>query len=166
MAVIIRNTSSAEPAPAAPVKADGRPYRFEMIHAGGARRGYADDPAELIDMLIPEPPEDGTARVRLALDMQVRLQAELAAGRSLDACTEAERAVLLGPRHEPPAPARWTAPIPLVLVSTFYQPTGALPRPSGPADLQIWLDPADDWTLLTSLHAAGLITVNAYRSRS
>jgi hypothetical protein len=190
MAVLVRNPSSAQPPPAAPAGADGRPYRFEMIHAGGNRRGYADDPAELVAMLIPEyaeygeHPEHGehvalperpdyielatdaeraVARVRLVLDMQVRLQAQLAAGRALDACTEAERAVLLGPRHEPPAPSRWEAPVPLVLISTFYEPTGPLPRPSGPAALQVWLDPADDWTLLTSLHTAGLITVNRSR---
>lgn len=172
MAVLVRNTSSSEPPPAAPAGADGRPYRFEMIHAGGTRRGYADDPAELVAMLIPEhvgyaelatDAERAVARVRLVLDMQVRLQAQLAAEWPLDACTEAERAVLLGPRHEPPAPSRWEAPVPLVLISTFYEPTGPLPKPSGPADLQLWLDPADDWTLLTSLHTAGLITVNRSR---
>ncbi|MFB4289865.1 hypothetical protein ACBI99_19650 [Nonomuraea sp. ATR24] len=166
MSVIIANPSSAEPPPAAPAGPDGLPYRFEMIHAGGRLRGYAGEPAELVAMLVPGyaelPGEDGraAARVRLALDLQVRLQAELAAGR-LGACTAEERAVLLGPRHEPPAPARWTAPVPLVLVAAFYEPAGPLPRPSGPAGLQVWLDPADDWTLLTSLHTAGLITVNA-----
>ncbi|MEV1174488.1 hypothetical protein [Nonomuraea sp. NPDC049784] len=166
MAVIIRNTSATEPPPAPPVKGDGRPYRYEMIHAGGTYRGYADDPVELIGMLVPgyvrlaTDDERATARVRLAMDMQVRLQAQLAAGQ-LDACGEAERAVILGGRHEPPAPSRWEAPVPLVLVSTFYEPAGAVPRPSGPAELQVWLDPADDWTLLTSLHAAGAITVSA-----
>ncbi|MFI7132174.1 hypothetical protein ACIBQ1_41310 [Nonomuraea sp. NPDC050153] len=165
MTVIIRNTSAMEPPPAAPVNGDGRPYRHEMIYAGGTYRGYADDAAELVGMLIPgyaalaTDGERATARVRLALDLQVRVQAELAAGPRLDACGEAERAVVLGARHEPPAPARWEAPVPLVLVSTFYEPAGALPRPSGPAELQVWLDPADDWTLLTSLHTAGAIFV-------
>ncbi|MEV1001075.1 hypothetical protein [Nonomuraea sp. NPDC050202] len=166
MTVIIRNVSAAEPPPAPPVNAEGRPYRYEMIYSGGAFRGYADEPAELVGMLVPGYPELGTdgeraaARVALALDVQVRLQAELAAGR-LGACGEAERVVLLGGRHEPPAPARWTAPVPLVLVASFYRPAGALPRPSGPAELQVWLDPADDWALLTSLHTAGVITVGA-----
>ncbi|MFB4268566.1 hypothetical protein [Nonomuraea sp. GTA35] len=166
MTVIIRNVSAAEPPPGPPVNAEGRPYRYEMIYSGGAFRGYADEPAELVGMLVPGYPELGTdgereaARVALALDVQVRLQAELAAGR-VGACGEAERAVLLGGRHEPPAPARWTAAVPLVLVASFYRPSGALPRPSGPAELQVWLDPADDWTLLTSLHTAGVITVGA-----
>ncbi|MFI7642443.1 hypothetical protein [Nonomuraea sp. NPDC049400] len=136
-----------------------------MIYAGGTYRGYADDFAELVEMLVPgyaslaTDGERASARVRLAMDMQVRTQAQLAAGGQLDACSEAERVVILGGRHEPPAPARWEAPVPLVLVSTFYEPAGVLPRPSGPADLQVWLDPADDRTLLTSLHMAGVIVV-------
>ncbi|QFY13242.1 hypothetical protein GBF35_47695 [Nonomuraea phyllanthi] len=169
MAVTLRNPSALEPVPAAPLKGDGLPYRYEMIHAGGSCRGYADDPAELVEMLAPgyaslaTPGERSAARVRLAMDAQVRLQAQLASGGRLDACDEADRAVILGGRHEPPAPARWEAPVPLVLISTFYEPAGPLPRPSGPADLQVWLDPADDWTLLTSLHTAGVITVNVRR---
>jgi hypothetical protein len=140
MAVTIRNTAATEPPPAAPTD-DGRPYRFEMIYAGGTYRGYADDPAELIGMLVPGYAELGTdaeraeARVRLAMDLQVRLQAQLAVGGE---------------------------PVPAVLVSAFYEPAGPSPRPPGPAELQIWLDPADDWTLLTSLHTAGLITVSAH----
>ncbi|GAA2213949.1 hypothetical protein GCM10009850_094130 [Nonomuraea monospora] len=158
MTVIVRNAPDAGP--------PGRPYRYEMIHADGTLRGYADEPADLVGMLVPgylaltADGDRARARLGLALDVQVRLQARLAAGR-LGGCGEAERAVLLGPRHEPPAPARWTAPVPLVLVASFYAPGGALPRPSGPAELQVWLDPADDWTLLTSLHTAGVVTVGA-----
>ncbi|GAA3090438.1 hypothetical protein GCM10020001_001930 [Nonomuraea salmonea] len=170
MNVIVRNVPAARQPPAAPRHADGRPYLYEMIHAAGALRGYADEPAELVAMLIPGYGELGddsgraVARIRLALDVQVRLQAELAAGR-LGECGPEERAVLLGGRHEPPALAEWTAPVPLVLVTSFYLPEGTLPRPSGPEELQIWLDPADDWTLLTSLHAAGVITVGGRARR-
>ncbi|GAB2957524.1 hypothetical protein [Nonomuraea sp. NPDC052634] len=166
MAVIVRNVPAAQDPPPAPRKADGRPYRYEMIHADGALRGYADEPAQLVGMLIPgygemgEGAERAAARLRLALDAQARLQARLAVGR-LGECDESERAVLLGGRHEPPAPEEWTAPVPLVLVTSFYRPEGTLPRPSGPQELQVWLDPADDWTLLTSLHRAGVITVGA-----
>ncbi|MEV4807046.1 hypothetical protein AB0K18_44225 [Nonomuraea sp. NPDC049421] len=166
MSVVVRNVAVARHLPAAPRHPDGRPYRYEMIHAGDALRGYADEPAELVAMLVHgygELGDDGeraVARIRLALDAQVRLQAELAAGR-LGECGPEERAVLLGGRHEPPAPAEWTAPVPLVLVTSFYVPEGTLPRPSGPEELQVWLDPADDWTLLSSLHAAGVIKVGA-----
>ncbi|MET8867939.1 hypothetical protein ABZW11_33825 [Nonomuraea sp. NPDC004580] len=166
MSVIVRNVSAARQLPAAPRHPDGTPYRYEMIHAAGALRGYADEPAELVAMLIPgygalgDDSERAVARIRLALDVQVRLQAELAAGR-LGECGPEERAALLGGRHEPPTPAEWTAPVPLVLITSYYRPEGTLPRPSGPEESQVWLDPADDWTLLTSLHAAGVITVGA-----
>ncbi|WP_378789818.1 hypothetical protein ACFMQL_39085 [Nonomuraea fastidiosa] len=109
MAVIVRNVPAAQDPPPAPRKADGRPYRYEMIHADGALRGYADEPAQLVGMLIPgygemgEGAERAAARLRLALDAQARLQARLAVGR-LGECDESERAVLLGGRHEPPAP--------------------------------------------------------------
>jgi hypothetical protein len=170
LAFVIRNTSAMDDVPDVPLRADGRPYRFEMIYAGGGLRAYADEPAELVDVLSPGygeltgDDERRDARVGLVLDAQVRVQALLAtadAGEPLRDCTEEERAVLLGGRHVPPSPATWTAPVPLVLVSAFYRPAGTLPRPEGPAELQIWLDPADDWTLLVSLHEAGVIQLAA-----
>jgi hypothetical protein len=165
MAVSIRNTSAAQDPPVPPTKADGRPYLYEMIYAGGARRAYADDTADLMDMLTPgytsltTTDERAEARLRLALDIQVRLQAELATGGALAECTEDQRATILGSRHTPPNPATWTAPVPLVLITSFYRPAGRLTRPQGPPELQIWLDPDDDWKLVTSLHATGTITV-------
>jgi hypothetical protein len=170
LAFVIRNTSAMDDVPDVPLRGDGRPYRFEMIYAGGGLRAYADEPAELVDVLspgygdLPGDDERRDARVGLVLDAQVRVQALLAtadAGEPLRDCTEEERAVLLGGRHVPPSPATWTAPVPLVLVATFYRPAGTLPRPEGPAELQIWLDPADDWTLLVSLHEAGVIQLAA-----
>ncbi len=165
MAVSIRNSSAAQDPPIPPAKADGRPYLHEMIYAGGARRGYADDAADLVNMLTPgytaltTTGERAEARLRLALDVQVRLQAELATGDALAECTEDQRTTILGGGRTPPSPATWTAPVPLVLITSFYRPSGRLTRPQGPPELQIWLDPDDDWTLLTSLHATGAITV-------
>ena len=52
--------------------------------------------------------------------------------------------------------------MPLVLVSSFYEPDGPLPRPVALPPAQVlWIDPASDETLLTSLHEAGWVTVNA-----
>jgi hypothetical protein len=163
MAISIRNSSAAQEPPVPPTTTNGRPYRYEMIYASGTRRGYADDTAELVNLLSPGytalTTERAEARLRLALDVQVRLQAALATDAALARCTEDQRATILGSGHTPPDPATWTAPVPLVLVTSFYDPAGPLPRPQGPPELQLWLDPADDWTLLTSLHATGTITV-------
>ncbi|MEV0402858.1 hypothetical protein [Actinoallomurus sp. NPDC050550] len=172
MAVSIRNTSAAGAPPVAPTRADGRPYAYEMIYAGGTRRGYADEVVELVGMLIPDytatanDDERTAARLRLALDVQVRLQAQLAVGGAMHDCTPEERSVILSRRDVPPSPARWDAPVPLVLITSFYEPVGSLARPEGPADRQIWLDPSTDWTLLTSLHAAGAIHVGARGAQS
>lgn len=163
MADSIRNTSGEDAPPVPPTKPGGQPYAYEMIYAGGARRAYADTAVELVDALIPgyaeqtNPREQAQARIRLALDTQVRLQAELATSAQLQDCSEDERAVILGSRDVPPSPSNWTAPVPLVLVTVFYRPTGRLARPDGPEDRQIWLDPADEWQLLLSLHNAGVI---------
>ncbi|WP_433180106.1 hypothetical protein [Actinoallomurus sp. CA-150999] len=171
MAVSFRNTGAVGTPPTAPTNADGRPYAYEMIYAGGTLRGYADEIVELIEMLIPgytaltDDDERAEARLRLALDVQVRLQAELAVGRLPD-CSEEELAVILGRRDRPPSPARWDAPVPLVLITFFYEPVGSLTRPEGPADRQIWLDPSSDWALLTSLNASGSIRVGARRTQN
>lgn len=165
MTVSIRNSSSREKPPSAPTKGDGRPHRYEMIYAGAARRAYADDAVTLIDALIPgyasvaDASDRAARRLRLALDVQVRLQAQLAIGGDLGACTDEQRAVIFGGRDIPPSLARWDAPVALVLVTVFYAPLGEIRRPEGPADRQVWLDPSDDWTLLRSLHAAGVVHV-------
>jgi hypothetical protein len=165
MTELIPNPRGDTPPPA-PTRPDGTPYRFEMIFDGGGWRAYADEPAELLDALIPgyaamhSPVARAEARIAHATGVQVALQASLNAGQGLDDCTDEERRLLLGPRHEPPAPLVWRAPVPLVLVATFYRPQGALhaPRAEPPGQLW-WIDPGDDITLLTSLHRTGLITL-------
>jgi hypothetical protein len=104
------------------------------------------------------------ARIINAITQQVHLQAELNAQGDLEACTEAEREVLLGPRHIQPRVTSWNYEIPLVLVDVYYQPIGELPQPAAkPAarpdehpDL-IWLSPATEETYLRSLAEAGVI---------
>jgi hypothetical protein len=50
----------------------------------------------------------------------------------------------------------------LLWVDTCYQPPGPLPRPAGgyPPRTLIWLRPADEAELLTSLDAAGEVTLD------
>jgi hypothetical protein len=166
MATRIRNTSAAGTAPAAPSRPDGQPYDLEMIHDGGRWRSYADTAAELTGLLIAGygQLEDAdarlTARIRYAADTHVPIQAGFAADGDLDACAPGELTALLGARDTPPAPASWDAPVPLVLVTSFYAPAGPLARPAAGKGEIVWIDPESDKSLLSSLHEAGWITLS------
>lgn len=172
-AVVIANTSAADSPPPAPTGPGGRPYRFELIYAGGRLRAFADQPADLVEALAGEPgyqqlDEAGRygVRLRTAVDAQVRLQAELNDTQGTGGCTPAEVEVLTGARDVPPQLAEWGAGVPLVLVDDFYAPQGELPRPvSTLADVQeppnlVWLRADSDLGLLESLHQAGHLQLN------
>jgi hypothetical protein len=172
-AVVIPNSSAADQPPPAPTHPDGHLYRFELIYAGGRLRGYADQPAQLVEALsgvegYPELDDAGRygVRLRCAVDAQVRLQAELNAEHGLDGCTPEELEVLVGARDVPPQLTEWGAGVPLVLVEGFYQPEGDLPRPTSTvADVQappnlVWLEVDTDLGLLESLHQAGYLQLH------
>lgn len=152
----------------APVRPDGSLYRFEMLYAGDSRRAYADDPADLLAVLVEgyaEQDEDAQWQSRLALAAraQVLAQAEWNTSDSFHRCTPLQRDVLNGPRHEPPVVPSWDCPVPLVLIASYYAPAGGCPRPQAtdgmPANV-IWIDPSDDAALLTSLDEVGVITLH------
>lgn len=166
MADRIPNTTAGQAPPRPPVGPGGRPYLFELVHAGW--RGYADTYDELVGLLIDG--YDGlvterarlAARLRYAADVQVPAQAAITATagpQEFESLPPAEREALTGPRDQPPAVARWTAPVPLVLVTSFYQPDGEVPRPEPAGGEVIWLDPSTDETLLVTLHEAGWIAL-------
>ncbi len=146
-----------------PLRSDGSLYRFEMIYGGGGWRAYADSGAELVAVLVPGYAEldDGgrqRARIGCAARAQVLAQAELTAAGDLAGCTDAQVRILLSSREVPPAPVSWSAPVPLVLVTSFYVPIGVLPRPvAEPPGQIVWLDPADEFSLLAGLHEVGMI---------
>lgn len=147
-----------------PRQAEGSAYRFEMIHAAAARRTYADTLTELLNALIPggyADADDAMAdqlRLRHAVDTQVQLQTDLIAAGDLEACDAEQLEMLLGARTRPPEPPGiWTAPIPLVLIDTYYRPLGPRPRPTGNL---VWLSPRDETSYLESLHAAGVIVLS------
>jgi hypothetical protein len=166
MTVKIPNSTGGGPPPDPPARPDGQPYAYELV--APAWRGYADTFTGLASLLIDGygglGGEDARqeARLRYAADVQVPVQAALAQGADLGACSDTEKQALLGARDKPPAVGSWTSPVPLVLVTAFYQPAGDLawPRASGPGKV-IWIDPSSDETLLVSLHEAGWVTVNA-----
>ena len=160
------------PAPAAvPLRADGTPYRFEMIHAAGTRHTYADESAELISALIPgyrgaaaDPVGAAAARIAHATHLQVTVQAAINLEFGLDGCSAGQRALLCGGRSVPPAPALWTAPVPLVLVDCYYAPVGFVPRPLAEAPGEIrWLRPSTELAHLRSLADLGVIALAEHR---
>ncbi len=159
--------------PSVPRRADGSLYRYEMIFAGFAARAYADSVTELCQHLVDgyaeldEDAAQAAARIQHAVGAQVQLQADIVAQHGTEGCTPAERELLLGSRHEPPAVAVWQPDVPLVLVDVYYEPLGPLPRPKGsprgggPEDSNlVWLRPGDEAELLESLTEAGLIVVS------
>jgi hypothetical protein len=148
----------------APVHSDDTPYRYEMVHYGGALRTYADDPGELVAALIPgyaeidDPIGSARARIIHAIHVQVTTQAAINVERGVAACRPAAREVLSADRAIPPVVTTWTAPVPLVLVDCFYAPVTDLPRPVALAPGEIlWLRPATEMDHLRSLAALGLI---------
>jgi hypothetical protein len=169
---IVGNPTELAEAPTAPVKEGGGQFRYEMITEGGKWRVYADTPVELIGYFIPGYPEltdevaRTTERLLYTVTVQVALQAMVMADMEVQhgiIPTPEELAVLEAPRDVPPQITVWESEIPLVLVESYYQPQGELPRPTGllaeednaePYNL-IWLDPGGDMPLLLSLHRVG-----------
>lgn len=166
MTVRIRNTRG-DNVPQPPAHPNGRPYRFEMLAEGETVRVYADEPGELVAELIDgyarllSPVDKEEARIRYAVGAQVAVQAAVINERGLEGCTEQEQAILLGSREQQPSIDEWRAPVPLVLVASFYQPARPLARPQAQEPAQIWwIDPRDEVSLLHDLHQLGLVTLN------
>lgn len=173
MGVMVRNSSEAEEKELhIPTRQDGTFYRFEMIADGGWSRYYDDTPDGLLEFLIPgyqglNEQEKIVARIRHAVDLQVRLQARLNSFYDSTRRTVEEQAILTGPRHITPEVEEWACPVPLVLVDAFYSPYSEIPRPiSAMGDAIItpniwWLRPAESpMGYLESLHEVGLIDLH------
>ncbi len=172
-AVITRNTRHGQ-TPEPPQRADGGLYLYAMYFNGNERIAYADELADLLDVLIPgyadmAEQERLAGRIRLAIGAQISTQAYINGDVEPDewnALTDQQRGVLTGPRDTQPAVDFWDPDIPLVLVETGYAPYTDIDQPiSGIADVQdppnmIWLRPIDEWDFLESLHTAGYIVLH------
>lgn len=155
-----------------PTRPDGSYYRYEMVCEGGRTRLYDDSIVGLLTHLIPgytalNDQQRLTARTRHAVDLQVRIQAQLNTFFAAYPRTDAENAILFAPRHQPPQTDLWSCAVPLVLVDTFYAPYADLPTPTSElADTDDapnvwWLRPAaGDMEYLRSLHLASVIDLN------
>lgn len=182
-ATVVRNTREGAAPAEPPRREDGAMFPYAMLFDGGKFVAYGDDLADLLDALRPEyltldAAEQLQARIRLAVDAQVAIQAQINASvkpEAWNALSEEERAVLTGPRYEQPrlnfqspdSPEEgfWDAEVPLVLVDSGYAPYTGIDRPiSGIADVEnppnmIWLRPIDEYEFLTSLSDAGFINL-------
>ena len=171
--IVVSNPRGDQPI-AVPAHNDGTPYRFEMIFDGASKRVYADTWSELVAALITDYNDDtpnehaDEERLLYAVRTQVELQAQILADADTAAhvaLTGHETQILLGDRDTPPRVGLWRCEIPVVLVTSFYQPDGELDRPlgrppTGDADTNlIWLDPTDEQTLILSLAAAGVVSL-------
>lgn len=160
-------TMAPEMVSGAPVREDGTLYRYELVYAGHTRRVYADTIETLVDVLIPgyltmTEQQRWEARLAYTTRAQVITQAGLNTTDAFARLPMVERTILQGPRHEQPVVATWDCPVPLVLITSYYQPAGPSPRPvreQGMAPNVIWLDPSDETTFLTSLHDIAVISL-------
>lgn len=151
-----------------PTHPDGTPFRFEMLYSGLTRRAYAETHTDLIEFLIVgyasmSEQERWHARLAYMVRAQVITQAALNTADSFMRLSNADRAVLQGPRHDPPVVATWDCPVPLILIATYYEPAGKAPRPVSEQGMEpnvIWVDPSDDITFLESLHDIAAISLH------
>lgn len=173
--VTVRNTRQGDDhPPIPPVHDDGSRYPYAMYYSGAKYIAYADTPTDLLTVLIPDYDtldERGRmmGRIRLAIDAQVVIQAQINAETDDEQwarLSDQERSVLEGSRVEQPRVDFWDCEIPLVLVETGYAPYSDVNQPlSGISDVRtppnlIWLRPVDEWELLVSLAEAGYITLH------
>ncbi|WP_198545892.1 type VII secretion system-associated protein [Actinacidiphila yeochonensis] len=154
------------PARPPPLRADGTPYRYEMIHDGGARRTYADEPAALLGALLPgyadlaDPVDAARARIGHAVRTQVTTQAAVNVEAGSEGCTPEQWELLNGDRDRQPEPAEWSAPVPLLLVDCFYAPITDVPVPAAvPPGEILWLRTRTEEAYLRSLARLGVIVL-------
>ena len=81
-ALITPNSREGEKSPSVPFKEDGEFYNYIMYYEANRYIAYADDPAELVDIIIPgyeqmDPQQRLDARLSMALRMQAQVQAQI-----------------------------------------------------------------------------------------
>ena len=166
-----------------PFREDGTVFPWAMVFSGGKHVAWADDSTGLVAALTAVPnyadlseQDKLIARIRLAISIQCSIQAGLnweAQNSGLwEKLAEWERQVLNGIRTSQPQgfPTRdtfghdvWSAPVPLIVVTTGYAPyTPGVPFIDGP-EANLWvIDPIEEESLLDSLESAPFGLVNIF----
>jgi hypothetical protein len=165
-AVIVRNMSQPGKPMESPRKADGTLYRWAICFDSFEALAYSDSLGDLVAVLLGpsyadlSPDDQLAARIRYANSQQVWVQALMNANERFDisSATPEEYAVLMGSRDTQPALPEWSSQVPLVLLTTGYEPHTSVPQPQavGKGDI-IWLDPVSEESLLTTLHTVEAI---------
>lgn len=151
------HTDTAPDTPTEAVRGDGTPFPFEVSHEGW--RICADSAEEILSILIGgyagqhDERSRWHARASVAIEAQVTTQPLLNAGELFDHCTEEETQILLHDSGVQPVIGEWQCPVPLILVTSFYQPLGNIPQPVAISPGQIWwIDPSTAQSLLETLN--------------
>lgn len=157
-----------------PTREDGSPYKYEMVCDNGWARVYGDTPQELLCYLIRgygamTARERTKARLVHALEVQVRLQAQINVFFAESEQTNGERIILQGPRTSPPMITEWFCEVPLMLVDMFYVPYSRVVPPKSGREWVVrnvwWLRPAEsEMAYLKSLHDASFIDINVSKA--
>ncbi|MEV6536783.1 hypothetical protein AB0M86_45755 [Streptomyces sp. NPDC051639] len=161
----VQNRAGRSPGPP-PLRQDGTFYRFEMVHDGGNRRTFGDQPADLLAALVPgylglaDPVAAARARIQHAVRTQVLVQAAINVEAGEAGCTREQLEVLGGDRTRQPEVTEWSAPVPLVLIDCFYAgiTETPVPEPISPAEIW-WLRTRTEWDYLRSLARLGVIVL-------
>lgn len=171
--VIVQNTRSGE-APVEPARRDdGTRYDYGMYFNEGRSIAWGDGFEDLIEVLSPgyQAADEQQAlieRITLALRARKIVQAQVFAEADdgdVEALNPEEMSILDGTHQGRITIEDWNSDIPLVLVTTAYQPHTDTPRPvskHGPY-LEVpnmwWIDPMEDESLIRDLAAIGYVRV-------
>lgn len=153
----------SEDRPSASSRVEVSAYRHEMIYDGERRHGYADHLVDFLPNLIDGyaeltgAGERTEARIRHAAGVRASWQAEVNLAFGTEGCTP-EQILVLTSDQAPVVLRTWSAPVPLLLVDSCYEPTTELPRPVAEEPGEIfWLEPMDELAYLLSLDVLDIV---------
>ena len=176
MGYVIRGSADITRAPDYPqadvvvLNDSGKPYLMGMVMPNGEDFCYADSFYDLVCALIPDyafaSDEAERAYLRIvAADLGATIrQADIIVQIDPSDVTEGEWATLNAPKTGELAARAdwWRCQVPLIAVTTSYEPFIPRPRPASKNDgtrggTLWWVDPQDEESLITSLHEIGYI---------
>jgi len=159
-----------EPGFRLPEHPDGEPWPYAALDAEGVVT-LSDTATEMVAKAIDgydtlSDDEALAARYDSLVELGERLQEHLRSAACIDGrwdpttATEDTLTVLYRPRTVPIDAVVWDHEVPLVAISTDYQPFTDRPEPTGRL---VWLDPSTELTYLQTLDRIGAIELHIHR---